>query len=101
MVGKRTTTGEKRMKRLDWNRWPHPLLDYLLKQYGLRNDRQLCALLETAPSTLSRIRHGEIKGRAEIALAIHEVFGLSFKRMREMAGDDFIGSSYLKQRAKS
>jgi transcriptional regulator with XRE-family HTH domain len=69
----------------------HPILDYLIERFGLKNDSAICKLIGTSRSEISKIRHGKVRGRPSIAVAINEVFGLSFKQMRELGGEDFVG----------
>lgn len=70
---------------------PHPVLDELIQRFNLRNDQHLCKVLGLAPPHLSKLRHGTIKSSPEVALAIHEVFGISFAEMRELDGGMFVG----------
>jgi len=69
---------------------PHPVFDYLLERFNLKNDRAISNLLEISSPEISKIRCGTVRGRATVALAIHEVFGISFKQMRELGGNDFV-----------
>ena len=49
----------------------HELLDFLIGQLSLKNDRQLAQLLQIGQPTISKIRSG-VKVSAEVILAIHE-----------------------------
>ena len=69
---------------------PHRVLDYLIDQHNLKNDAELCRVLGFAPPYISKIRSKKIVGSASFAMAIHEVFGLSFDELRELGGPDFV-----------
>lgn len=69
----------------------HAVLDAVIRKFGLRNDAHLCKVLGLRPPHVSKVRHGKIESSPDMALAIHEVFGMSFKEMRELDGGVFVG----------
>ena len=81
---------EKRKKTM-MPRTHHPVLDLLIQRFELRNDAHLADVLGFEASYLSRVRSRNIPRCPAFAIAVHEVFGLSFKQMRELSGDDFVG----------
>lgn len=67
---------------------PHTLFDYLRSKFRIRSDRQLAYLLELSPPYLSKLRAGDRKELAVVALAVHEVFGMPFSEIRRLTGSD-------------
>lgn len=70
---------------------PHPVLDELLTRFNVKNDRQLGLLLGFDAPYMSKIRYQKFGRTPNFALAIHEVFGMSFAEMRELGGANFVG----------
>lgn len=70
---------------------PHPVLDYLIDQYGLKNDAGLRKALGFDAPYISKIRSKKIVSSPALAVAIHEVFGLSFDQLRKLGGNEFVG----------
>jgi hypothetical protein len=60
------------------------LLDYLLITYKIKNDTALCRLLEVPKCNLSKARHGVNAFGDSWILAIHEVFEIPIKEIKEM-----------------
>ncbi len=56
----------------DSARHPHLLLDTLLQRLALKNDAQLCRLLELAPPRISKVRQRRAPISDSIVLRIHE-----------------------------
>lgn len=69
---------------------PHPVFDELIARFKLKNDAALCRMLGVPAPTISKMRHGHIPGRDAVAIAIHEVCGMSFSEMRELGGQNFV-----------
>lgn len=69
----------------DWNKKPHKLFDYLIKTYGLKNDRNLAAALELRHPAISRIRNGHLALGATVILAVHDAFGLEIREIKALA----------------
>lgn len=64
---------------------PHLLIDTIIKQEGLKNDAQLCRVLEVTPGTISKIRNGGNRLSPELVLMFHEVFGMPVAEIRKLA----------------
>lgn len=62
----------------------HPLLDHILKAYGLRTDSQICKKAGIAPPHLSKVRARVNPVGPSIMVRLHEAFGISFKEMRQL-----------------
>ena len=52
------------------------LLDFLQKNYDIKNDRQLALKLGFSTPTLSKIRTGKYPVSADMIIAIHETFDI-------------------------
>lgn len=70
---------------------PHPILDELIARFNLRNDAQLSRVLGFDQPYISRVRSRKIPHSPILAIAIHEVFDMSFAEMRALH-PEFIGS---------
>lgn len=66
---------------------PSRLLDTIIENLRLKNDAQLCRLLEVAPPVVSKIRHRRMPVGASMLLRMHEVTGLSLRDLRYLMGD--------------
>lgn len=66
---------------------PHALLDFLIEEKGMKNDAAIARILGINPSVLSKIRKGDRKYPVspEIRLGVMRNFGLSLKRVDELA----------------
>lgn len=67
-------------------RVPHPLLDYLLSNFGLPNDTALAQRIKTSNPVISRIRNGYHLG-ATVILKIHEHLGVPVAEIRRLSGE--------------
>lgn len=64
----------------------HPLLDYILEKFSLKNDRALAEFCGLTAPTVSKIRnHNKIS--PTILWSIHENTGLTAKEMKEYMPD--------------
>lgn len=70
---------------------PHPVLDEVLTRFSIKNDRQLGLLLGFDCPYMSKLRNQRFGRTPNFALAIHEVFGLSFAELRQLGGANFVG----------
>lgn len=68
----------------------HPVLDFLLDRYNIKNDAELCRLLGFDAPYISKVRNGVLPRTPAMALAIHEVFEISFAELRNLSAD-FVG----------
>lgn len=66
---------------------PSRLLDTIIENLYLKNDAQLCRLLEVAPPKISNIRHHRLPIGASMLIRMHEVTGLSIRDLRYLMGD--------------
>ena len=60
------------------------LLDYLIKNYGYKNDNAIAEGTGISKGTISKIRTGKIKASAEIIIKVHEMYGLPIAQIKEM-----------------
>lgn len=60
----------------------HPLLDYILEKFNLKNDRALAEYCNLTPPTVSKIRNHN-KVSPVILWRIHESTGITAKEMKE------------------
>lgn len=63
----------------------HHLLNYLIKEHGIRNDAELAKRLSVKPPVISKLRHGSRPLSAKIILQIHEVFDMPVKQIKRIA----------------
>lgn len=61
-------------------------LDDLRDEFDIQSDRQLSRLINTAPSNICRVRSGNLPFGPAYILAIHEVFDIPVKEIRERIG---------------
>ena len=61
------------------------LLDTLIEKMGLKNDAELCRVLEVQPPIISKIRHRKLAVGATILLRMHEKSDLSIRELKELA----------------
>jgi len=69
---------------------PHPVFDEVISRLRLKNDAALSRMLGIGCPTISKIRNRRIAGRDAVAVAIHEVCGMSFDEMRQLGGPNFV-----------
>lgn len=61
------------------------LLDYLIKNYGYKNDNAISLGIGISKGTISKIRNGKLKTSADIMIKIHEMYGLPIAQIKELA----------------
>lgn len=66
---------------------PNALLDYLLKNFNIKNDAALSRLLEVAPPVISKIRHHRLPIGASLLIRMHEATDVSIQDLRKLMGD--------------
>ena len=64
---------------------PNKLLDTLIERMQLKNDAELCRVLEVQPPIISKIRHRKLAVGATILLRMHEKSDLSIKELKELS----------------
>lgn len=57
----------------------HPLLDFLKKEYKLKNDAALAKALGVKPPTISKLRANRQSMSAEIKIIIYKKTGMSIE----------------------
>jgi plasmid maintenance system antidote protein VapI len=68
---------------------PNPLLDTLIQRMHLKNDAELCRVLEVQPPIISKIRHGKLNVGATILLRMHEKSNISIRELKELTNRSF------------
>ena len=63
------------------------LFDHLLRTYRVKNDRALAKELGVLPPVISKIRSGHAGMGDTILLAVHEVFEMPIKDIKEMLNE--------------
>jgi len=63
---------------------PHKLFDFLILECGFETDFHIAKKLKTAPSSISRIRHGRFKVGPTMILAIYDETDLTIEDIREL-----------------
>ncbi|MGZ3181467.1 MAG: hypothetical protein ACXU8N_03415 [Telluria sp.] len=63
---------------------PNKLLDTLIERMSLKNDAELCRVLEVQPPIISKIRHRKLAVGATILLRMHEKSEISIKELKEL-----------------
>jgi hypothetical protein len=80
-------------KALLYVKAPHPLLDYLKKQFDIETDRKLAYYLGISYTVMSKIRHmDDYPVTDSIILKIHETFELPVKKIRKLINEK-VGAS--------
>ena len=64
---------------------PNKLLDTLIEKMKLKNDAELCRVLEVQPPIISKIRHRKLAVGATILLRMHEKSEMSIKDLKELS----------------
>ena len=64
---------------------PNKLLDTLIEKLNLKNDAELCRVLEVQPPIISKIRHGKLAVGATILLRMHEKSEISIRDLKELS----------------
>jgi len=65
----------------------HPLLDFLKKEYKLKNDAALAKALGIKPPTVSKLRANRYVMSAEIKIIIHKKTGMSIADIESFLGE--------------
>src|SRR5471032_102987 len=63
---------------------PNKLLDTLIEKLNLKNDAELCRVLEVQPPIISKIRHGKLSVGATILLRMHEKSEIAIRDLKEL-----------------
>lgn len=84
--------------KLEYN--PGRLLDTIIQNLGLKNDAQLCRVLEVPAPVISKIRGGKLSVGASMLLRMHDATGLSIRDLRYLIGDPRTGVSVSGQLCK-
>jgi len=64
---------------------PNKLLDTLIEKMQLKNDAELCRVLEVQPPIISKIRHGKLNVGATILLRMHEKSNIPIRELKELS----------------
>ena len=63
---------------------PNKLLDTLIEKMHLKNDAELCRVLEVQPPIISKIRHRKQNVGATILLRMHEKSNIPIRELKEL-----------------
>ena len=66
----------------------HPLLDFIIKTYGLKNNKELADALDVTEGLISKIRARVRPPTAEFILKIYDKTDLSIEEIRELIKED-------------
>lgn len=66
---------------------PNKLLDTLIERMHLKNDAELCRVLEVQPPIISKIRHRKLSVGATILLRMHEKSNIPIRELKELTTD--------------
>src|SRR3954451_11979034 len=66
---------------------PNTLLDTLIQRMQLKNDAELCRVLEVQPPIISKIRHRKLNVGATILLRMHEKSNISIRELKELTAE--------------
>jgi hypothetical protein len=64
---------------------PNKLLDTLIEKMKLKNDAELCRVLEVQPPIISKIRHRKLAVGATILLRMHEKSNMSIRELKDLS----------------
>ncbi|MFL6675735.1 MAG: hypothetical protein ACJ8LG_20875 [Massilia sp.] len=64
---------------------PNKLLDTLIQKLHLKNDAELCRVLEVQPPIISKIRHRKLNVGATILLRMHEKSNIPIRELKELS----------------
>jgi predicted house-cleaning noncanonical NTP pyrophosphatase (MazG superfamily) len=64
---------------------PNKLLDTLIEKLQLKNDAELCRVLEVQPPIISKIRHRKLNVGATILLRMHEKSNIPIRELKELS----------------
>jgi predicted house-cleaning noncanonical NTP pyrophosphatase (MazG superfamily) len=63
---------------------PNKLLDTLIEKMHLKNDAELCRVLEVQPPIISKIRHRKLNVGATILLRMHEKSNIPIRELKDL-----------------
>jgi predicted house-cleaning noncanonical NTP pyrophosphatase (MazG superfamily) len=63
---------------------PNKLLDTLIERMRLKNDAELCRVLEVQPPIISKIRHRKLNVGATILLRMHEKSNIPIRELKDL-----------------
>lgn len=63
------------------------LFDKIIADKQLKNDAELCRIIDIPPPVLSRIRAGKQNVSSSMILSVHEVLGYSVKEIRALLAE--------------
>jgi predicted house-cleaning noncanonical NTP pyrophosphatase (MazG superfamily) len=63
---------------------PNKLLDTLIERMHLKNDAELCRVLEVQPPIISKIRHRKLNVGATILLRMHEKSNIPIRELKDL-----------------
>jgi predicted house-cleaning noncanonical NTP pyrophosphatase (MazG superfamily) len=66
---------------------PNKLLDTLIEKLHLKNDAELCRVLEVQPPIISKIRHRKLNVGATILLRMHEKSNIPIRELKELTSE--------------
>lgn len=66
----------------------HPLLDFLKKEYKLKNDAALAKALGVKPPTISKLRSNKYVMSADVKIIIHKKTGMSIEDIESFLGEN-------------
>ena len=66
---------------------PNKLLDTLIEKLHLKNDAELCRVLEVQPPIISKIRHRKLNVGATILLRMHETSTIPIRELKELTSE--------------
>jgi hypothetical protein len=66
---------------------PNRLLDTLIERLQLKNDAELCRVLEVQAPIISKIRHRKLAVGATILLRMHEKSEMSIRELKELTDE--------------
>jgi plasmid maintenance system antidote protein VapI len=64
---------------------PNKLLDTLIEKMNLKNDAELCRVLEVQPPIISKIRHRKLAVGATILLRMHDHSDISIRELKDLS----------------
>jgi len=64
---------------------PNRLLDTLIERMHLKNDAELCRVLEVQPPIISKIRRRKLNVGPTILLRMHEKSNIPIRELKELA----------------
>ena len=74
---------------------PNKLLDTLIEKMNLKNDAELCRVLEVQPPIISKIRHRKLAVGATILLRMHVKSDISIRELKDLPTASMHRSTWL------